>query len=66
MNAPLEILCELDLVEEDPGVMVLMIEPILEFPDALDRSVDLFVPTKYQQDGVGLSELRVEGSGVDI
>jgi len=66
VNAPLEILCELDLVEEDPGVMVLMIEPILEFPDALDRSVDLFVPTKYQQDGVGLSELRVEGSGVDI
>lgn len=66
MNAPLEILCELDLIEEDPGVMVLMIEPVLEFPDALDRSVDLFVPTKHQQDGVGLSELRVERSGVDI
>lgn len=66
MNAPLEILCELDLIEEDPGVMIFVVEPILELPDALDRSVDLFVPTKYQQDGVGLSELRIEGSGIYI
>ena len=66
VNTLFEILCELDLVEEDPRIMILVIESILELPDALDRSIDLFVPTKHQKDGVGLSELGVEGSDVDI
>ena len=66
MNALFEILRELDLIEEDPRIVVLVIESILEFPDALDRSIDLFVPTEDQEDRVGLSELRVKGSGVDL
>lgn len=61
MDAPLELVCKLDLVEEDPRVMVLVIETILELPDALDRAIDLLVPTEYHEGGVGLPELWVEG-----
>jgi hypothetical protein len=42
--------------------MILVVESILKLPYALDRSIDLVVPTKDQKDRVGFSELRVEGS----
>ena len=57
----LEVLRELDLVEEHPGIVILVIESILELPDALHRPVNLLVPTKHQKDRIRLSELRVEG-----
>ena len=59
---PLELLCKLDLVEEDPRIMILVIEAIFELPDAFHRTIYFFVPTKHQKDGICLSELRVEGS----
>ena len=61
MGGPLKILCELFLIEEDPGVMILVIEPIFELADAFYRAVHLFVPTKHHKDGICLSELRVKG-----
>lgn len=64
MNAHLELLRELDLIEEDPWIMVFVIEPILKLLDALHRSVDLFVSTKHQKDRICLSELWVEGSRI--
>ena len=65
MDILLEVIRELDLVEEDPGITILVVESILELSDALHRSVHLLVPTKHQKDRVCLSELWVEGSRID-
>ena len=45
--------------------MVLVIETILEFSNALDRTIDFFVLTEHHEGGAGLSELWVEGWGVN-
>jgi len=64
-DAFLEVIRELDLVEEDPGIVILVVEPVLKLSDALHRSIHLLVPTKHQQDRVCLSELWVERSRID-
>ena len=65
MSAPLEILRKLYLVEEHPGIVVLVVESIFEAPDALHRPIYVLVPTKYQQDRIRLSELWGEGYRID-
>ena len=48
-HTPLELLRELDLIEEDPRIMVLVIEAILNVPNTLHRSVHLLVPTEHNE-----------------
>ena len=43
-----EFLIERDLVEEDPRIVVLGVEPVLECLDALRRAVDLFVADQHE------------------
>jgi hypothetical protein len=64
VSALLEFVRKFDLAEEDPWVVVLVIETILELSDALDRTVDFFVLTEHHEGGAGLSELWVEGFDV--
>lgn len=59
-SPPLKFFCKLDLAEEDPWIMVLVIETILELSDALDRPVDFIILTEHHKGGAGLSELWVE------
>jgi len=61
MNALLELIREFDVVEEHPGIMILVVESILKLPDALHRSVDLLIPAKHHKDRISFSELRVGG-----
>ena len=61
MGVRLEILRELHLVEKHPGIMVLVVESILEPPDALHRPIHVLIPTKHQQDRIRLSELGGKG-----
>lgn len=64
-DALFEIIRKLDLVEENPRIMVVAIESILELPDTLHRTVYVLVPTEHEEDCVRLAELRIEGSDVD-
>ena len=65
MNALLELFCEFDLVEEDPRIVVLVVEPILEFPYALHSSIHLLVPAEHYEGCACLSDLRIKRSDVN-
>ena len=65
MDARLEILSKLHIIEEHPGIMILVVESIFKPPDALHRSIHVLVPTKHQQDRICLPELRGEGHYLD-
>ena len=45
--------------------MVLVVESILEFSNALHCSIHLLIPTKHQKDRTGLSELLGKGPRID-
>ena len=57
-DTPFEFFGEGHLVQENPRVPELVIEPVLDSPNALDRTVHITVPCQHYHCGVGFPEVQ--------